>query len=102
MSKSELEQMDPQHRQLLEVARECVDDAGEVNWRGSMTGVYAGSFGEDWAEMFTKDSQQVFLPLSLSPRHANLRSMAATEVRRPATWHYLTVSPMKWTFEDLA
>lgn len=62
MSKSEMEQMDPQHRQLLEVARECIDDAGEVSWRGSMTGVYAGSFGEDWAEMFTKDSQQVCLP----------------------------------------
>jgi len=62
MSKSEMEQMDPQHRQLLEVARECIDDAGEVNWRGSQTGVYAGSFGEDWAEMFTKDSQQVLSP----------------------------------------
>lgn len=60
MSKSELEQTDPQHRQLLEVARECIDDAGEVNWRGSKTGVYAGTFGEDWAEMFTKDSQQVY------------------------------------------
>lgn len=66
MSKSELEQMDPQHRQLLEVARECTDDAGEVNWRGSQTGVYVGSFGEDWAEMFTKDSQQV-LSSSLLP-----------------------------------
>ena len=63
ISKTELERTDPQQRQLLEVARECIDDAGELNWRGSNTGVYAGNFGEDWCEMFAKDSQQVYLPL---------------------------------------
>ncbi|PMD30149.1 hypothetical protein L207DRAFT_592910 [Hyaloscypha variabilis F] len=58
ISKTELERTDPQQRQLLEVARECIDDACEVNWRGSNTGVYAGNFGEDWSDMFAKDSQQ--------------------------------------------
>jgi len=60
ISKTELERTDPQQRQLLEVARECIDDACEVNWRGSNTGVYAGNFGEDWSDMFAKDSQQVY------------------------------------------
>ena len=74
ISKTELERTDPQQRQLLEVARECVDDACEVNWRGSNTGVYAGNFGEDWSEMFAKDSQQVcgdsfqVLPFIAEPR----------------------------------
>lgn len=62
ISKTELERTDPQQRQLLEVARECIDDSGEVDWRGSNTGVYAGNFGEDWCEMFAKDSQQVCSP----------------------------------------
>ncbi|KAE9377588.1 hypothetical protein N431DRAFT_398541 [Stipitochalara longipes BDJ] len=60
ISKTELERTDPQQRQLLEVARECIDDACEVNWRGSNTGVYAGNFGEDWSEMFAKDTQQQY------------------------------------------
>lgn len=56
--RGELERMDPHQRQMLEVVRECLDDAGEVEWRGSNTGCYMGSFGEDWCEMFAKDPQQ--------------------------------------------
>ncbi|KAK4118948.1 hypothetical protein N657DRAFT_694068 [Parathielavia appendiculata] len=56
--RAELERADPHHRQMLEVAREALDDAGEVAFRGSLTGCYMGSFGEDWCEMFAKDSQQ--------------------------------------------
>lgn len=58
MGKSEVERMDPHHRQMLEVARECLEDAGETFWQGRPIGCYMGSFGEDWMEMFAKDNQQ--------------------------------------------
>ncbi|OCL02964.1 putative polyketide synthase [Glonium stellatum] len=57
MSKSELEKADPQQRQLLEITRECLENAGEVNYRGKMIGCYVGTFGEDWLHMFGKDNQ---------------------------------------------
>jgi hypothetical protein len=53
-----LERQDPNQRLLMEVARECIDDAGEVDWQGGLIGCYIGSFGEDWIEMFAKDPQQ--------------------------------------------
>ncbi|RYO92343.1 hypothetical protein DL766_010347 [Monosporascus sp. MC13-8B] len=34
MPRSDLEHLDPQQRILLEVSRECLDDAGEVGWKG--------------------------------------------------------------------
>lgn len=58
MGKAEVERMDPHQRQILEVARECMEDAGVTNWRGRSIGCYMGSFGEDWAEAFAKDNQQ--------------------------------------------
>lgn len=48
MSRSEVERLDPQARILLEVARESLDDAGEVGWKGKDVGVYVGSYGNDW------------------------------------------------------
>nr|ALQ32998.1 putative polyketide synthase [Fusarium sp. NRRL 52700] len=57
MRKAEVERADPQQRQMLEVARECLEDAG-VDWRGRPIGCYMGSFGEDWTEMFAKETQQ--------------------------------------------
>ncbi|QKX63237.1 uncharacterized protein TRUGW13939_10406 [Talaromyces rugulosus] len=57
MSKAELEKTDPQQRKLLEVARECLENAGEVNWRGKSVGVYVGTFGDDWLQSTTKESQ---------------------------------------------
>ncbi|KAJ5100126.1 polyketide synthase [Penicillium argentinense] len=57
MGKSEVERTDPQQRQMLEVARECMEDAGETNWKGRPIGCYMGSFGEDWVEMFAKENQ---------------------------------------------
>ncbi|EER36725.1 polyketide synthase [Histoplasma capsulatum H143] len=59
MTQTELERTDPQQRQLLEVARECLENAGETNWRGSKIGCYIGSFGEDWCEMMAKDPQHM-------------------------------------------
>lgn len=58
MPRNEVERCDPQQRQMLEVARECVEDAGERDWKGRPIGVYMGSFGEDWLEMFAKEPQQ--------------------------------------------
>lgn len=58
-TKSELEQTDPQHRILLEVARECLEDAGEVNYRGERIGCYVGTFGDDWLMMNVMDSHQL-------------------------------------------
>ena len=57
MTQSELEKTDPQQRQLLEVTRECLEDAGEVDYRGKSIGCYIGTFGEDWLQMSAKESQ---------------------------------------------
>lgn len=57
MTKNELEKMDPQQRQLLEVTRECLENAGEVHYRGKPIGCYVGTFGEDWLQMSAKESQ---------------------------------------------
>lgn len=58
LSRAELEFADPQHRRMLEVVRECFDDAGEVGFKGSPIGCYMGSYGEDWLEMQNRDSQR--------------------------------------------
>jgi acyl transferase domain-containing protein len=57
MPRREVERVDPHQRQLLEVVRECLEDAGETKWHGSNIGCYFGSFGDDWLEMFAKDTQ---------------------------------------------
>jgi acyl transferase domain-containing protein len=56
MIRSEVEKLDPQHRLLLELTRECFEAAGEVNWRGSSTGCYIGTFAEDWLQMQGRDT----------------------------------------------
>ena len=57
MSKSEVEKVDPQQRMLLEVVRECLENAGKTSWRGDTIGCYVGSFGEDWLDLGAKDTQ---------------------------------------------
>jgi acyl transferase domain-containing protein len=57
MSRNELEKCDPQQRRLLEVTRECLEDAGEVNYRGRPVGCYVGTFGEDWLQMSARETQ---------------------------------------------
>ena len=57
MTSSELAKIDPQQRQLLEVTRECLDNAGEIDYRGKVVGCYVGTFSEDWLRMGAKDSQ---------------------------------------------
>jgi len=59
VSKAEVERLDPQQRMLLEVVWECVENAGQSNWRGSNTGVFVGAWGYDWIDFLAKDPQQV-------------------------------------------
>ncbi|KAI1374459.1 hypothetical protein F4677DRAFT_461487 [Hypoxylon crocopeplum] len=58
MTQLELERCDPQQRLLLEVTRECLEDAGEVDYRGKPIGCYVGTFGDEWMHMQGKDDQQ--------------------------------------------
>lgn len=57
MPGKEIERMDPQQRFMVEVARECLEDGGEVSWRGKKIGCYIGNLGEDWLEMLAHDTQ---------------------------------------------
>ncbi|XDG06082.1 hypothetical protein ABKA04_005697 [Annulohypoxylon sp. FPYF3050] len=59
MTQKELERCDPQQRILLEVARECLEDAGETNYRGKPIGCYVGTFGDEWQNLRDKDTQHV-------------------------------------------
>uniref|UniRef100_A0A8H7KAW2 Carrier domain-containing protein n=1 Tax=Bionectria ochroleuca TaxID=29856 RepID=A0A8H7KAW2_BIOOC len=58
LSRTDLEATDPQHRIMLEVARECIDDAGEVNFKGRPIGCYVGNFGEEFLDLQNKDPLQ--------------------------------------------
>ena len=59
MNKTEVERLDPQQRLLLEVVWECMENAGQVDWRGKNIGCYVGVFGEDWLDMSAKDTQHL-------------------------------------------
>lgn len=56
-SVAEAEQMDPNHRLVLEVVREAFENAGERDWRSKNIGTYSGLFTEDWQEMAHRDNQ---------------------------------------------
>nr|ALQ32886.1 putative polyketide synthase [Fusarium miscanthi] len=58
LTKNELERVDPQQRLLLEITHECLEDAGEINYRGKQVGCYVGTFGDDWLIMNTKEPLQ--------------------------------------------
>ncbi|KAF9883689.1 hypothetical protein FE257_003073 [Aspergillus nanangensis] len=58
ISPREATRLDPQQRMLLEVVWECLEDAGETNWRGSDIGCYVGVFGEDWLELNLRSAQK--------------------------------------------
>lgn len=58
IGKEELGHCDPQQRLLLEVVHECLEDAGETAFRGSDTGCYVGTFGDDWSQLNSRESQQ--------------------------------------------
>ena len=56
-SAAEAEQLDPNHRLVLEVVREAFENAGESEWRRKNIGTYSGLFTEDWQEMAHRDNQ---------------------------------------------
>ncbi|PYI12621.1 hypothetical protein BO78DRAFT_457054 [Aspergillus sclerotiicarbonarius CBS 121057] len=57
MGRKEVDDIDPQQRMLLEVVYECMQSAGQVNWRGGDIGCYVGVWGEDWLDLHVKDTQ---------------------------------------------
>ncbi|KAI1743043.1 hypothetical protein F4680DRAFT_445514 [Xylaria scruposa] len=58
MQRADLEATDPQERLMLELTRECIEDAGVTDWHGRSIGCYIGNFGEDWLEISNKESQR--------------------------------------------
>lgn len=52
---------------LLEVAREALDYFGETAWRGSNTGVYIGSYGQDWYDVTFRDTEAYGIYQILGP-----------------------------------
>ncbi|KFZ17505.1 hypothetical protein V502_04560 [Pseudogymnoascus sp. VKM F-4520 (FW-2644)] len=58
MTRKEIEVMDPQQRLALEVVYECLQSSGTTDWKGKDIGVFFGIYGEDWADMQAKESQQ--------------------------------------------
>lgn len=59
MNKTEVEKLDPQQRLLLETVWECMENGGQVGWRGKKIGCYVRVFGEDWLDMAAKDTQHL-------------------------------------------
>ncbi|KAE8310676.1 hypothetical protein BDV41DRAFT_590299 [Aspergillus transmontanensis] len=51
--------LDPQQILLMEVVWECMENAGQVNWRGKDIGCYVGVFGEDWHDLSAKETQDI-------------------------------------------
>src|SRR5262245_59873480 len=63
ISPREAQRIDPQHRLLLEVVWEALEDAGQPPDRlaGTKTGVYVGVFTSDYAQMQLRPSQRRLL-----------------------------------------
>lgn len=59
MTKAEFDKLNPQQRMLLEVVWECMENAGQVRWRGKNIGCYVGVYGEDWLDIAAKDTQHL-------------------------------------------
>ncbi|KAL6231642.1 hypothetical protein BDW75DRAFT_247787 [Aspergillus navahoensis] len=66
LGKAEVEKLDPQQRMLLEVVWECMENAGQIEWKGSNTGVFVGTWGDDWQDFLAKDPQQTGGMLNVS------------------------------------
>ncbi|KAM0323503.1 hypothetical protein ACHAQA_008783 [Verticillium albo-atrum] len=56
MTGTEMKDIDPQQRLALEVAYECLQNSGTTKWQGKKIGTYFGTFGEDWANMQTRET----------------------------------------------
>lgn len=58
LTPAEAEQVDPNHRLVLEVVREALESSGETDWRGKNIGTYVGMFSEDWQDLQHKDTHE--------------------------------------------
>lgn len=56
-SKDEVSKLDPQQSMTLEVAKECLDDAGMIDYAGERIAVIVGTSAEDWLRMLARDTQ---------------------------------------------
>lgn len=59
MSNAEISQMDPGQRLLLEVTREALETAGEVDFRGKNIGTFVGDFTQDWEDLHNLDTLNI-------------------------------------------
>ena len=59
ISSHEASRADPQQRLLLEVVWECMENAGQTEWRGKDIGCYVGVYGEDWLDLSLKDAHLI-------------------------------------------
>ncbi|KAK5993536.1 Highly reducing polyketide synthase atnH [Cladobotryum mycophilum] len=57
MTEKEISSLDPQIRQLLELTRECLESAGESDFRGKNVGCYIGAFSDEWSASSRMDLQ---------------------------------------------
>ena len=57
MPRMEVERTDPQQRLMLEATREWLEEAIETALRGKRIGCYMGSLGENWCEIFARETQ---------------------------------------------
>lgn len=80
MARTEVARESPEHRIMLEVARECLEDAGEPSWSGKCVGCYMGSFGEDWQNMFTREPQAWGQYRATGPGDYNLSNRVSYEL----------------------
>jgi acyl transferase domain-containing protein len=79
MSRKEAERCDPQQRILLETVRDCLEDAGEVNYRGRKIGCYVGSFGSAWLRLQSVDPQQTSTHYTLGAEDAMIANRVSYE-----------------------
>ncbi|KAK5991611.1 Highly reducing polyketide synthase gloL [Cladobotryum mycophilum] len=57
-NRTEAPTVDPQQRLLLEVVWECIENAGQTKLNSTNTGVFVGTFGEDWHDILLSDKSQ--------------------------------------------
>ena len=55
----EASHLDPQQTLLMEVVWECMESAGQTEWRGREIGCYVGVFGEDWNDLKAKETGEL-------------------------------------------
>lgn len=58
-NQQQVQMQDPQQRLLQEVVWECLENAGATHLRGTNTGVFVGSYGDDWNHLLHHDTENI-------------------------------------------